>query len=140
MPQPSRRSFIARVSALAAVSALPRALRAATRAPGGGPHPVPRADITAAKVATSEQLKEHPKAISTFELAREIPATLDGIRCQCGCTDGKAYYSMLSCFEMPDMMAADCPICQAQARLAHRLYKAGKSLDDIRKGIDAKFG
>ncbi len=140
MTQPSRRSFFRIASSIVILPLVPSALRAAVRAPNGGPHPEPRAGISAAKVASNEQLKAHPKAISTFALAREIPAVLDGIRCQCGCTDGKAYYSMLSCFEMPDIMAADCPICQAQARLAHRLFKAGKSLDEIRKGIDAKFG
>jgi hypothetical protein len=73
-------------------------------------------------------------------MVRAIPGILDGIRCQCGCADGKAYYSLLSCFEAPDMMGADCQICQSQARLAHRLHTSGKSLDEIRDGIDAKFG
>jgi hypothetical protein len=37
-------------------------------------------------------------------------------------------------------MAGHCQICQGQVRLAYRLHKQGKSLDDIRAAIDAKFG
>lgn len=129
-----RREF---VTAAVAALVLPRVARAAVR---GGPHPEPRAGITAAKVATDVQLAEKPDAKPVFALAREIPQVLDGIRCQCGCTDGKAYYSLLSCFEAPDMMAADCQVCQAQARLAHRLHTAGKTLPQVRAGIDARFG
>ncbi len=140
MPQPSRRQFLSSLSALALVPVLPAAVHATTRTPRGGPHPAPRAGASAARIATNAQLVKSPKAIPAFEQAREIPAILDGIKCQCGCTDGKAYYSLLSCFETPDMMASDCEICQSQARLAHRLHKSGKSLDEIRKGIDAKFG
>jgi porphobilinogen deaminase len=36
-------------------------------------------------------------------------------------------------------MARDCVICQGQGRLAVRLHKEGKSLDQIRSAIDAKF-
>ena len=137
MPQSSRRHFLA---ALCGCALGPATLYALARRPAGGPHPVPRAGITAARIATNAQLSQRPNAIATFTRAREIPEILDGIRCQCGCTDGKAYYSLLSCFETPDMMAAECEICQAQARLAHRLNAAGKTLDEIRNGIDAKFG
>ena len=137
LPQSTRRHFVA---ALCGIALGPAALRAFARHTPAGPHPVPRAGISAAKIATNAQLSQRPAAIPTFALAREIPEVLDGIRCQCGCTDGKVYYSLLSCFETPDMMAAECEICQAQARLAHRLHAAGKTLDEIRKGIDAKFG
>lgn len=135
----SRRRFLSAMSALALVPVLPGSLRAAGRGLRGGPHPTPRSGVSAARIATNTQLKERLKAVPAFEQAREIPAILDGIRCQCGCTDGKAYYSLLSCFETPDMMAAECEVCQSQARLAFRLNKAGKSLDEIRRGIDAKF-
>ncbi len=37
-------------------------------------------------------------------------------------------------------MAKTCDVCKAQARLAHRMHKSGKSLEAIRKGIDARFG
>ena len=130
---PSRRDFLATVTAAAVLPIRPATLRT-------GPHPTPRRGITASKVATTEQLAGKPEAIQIFELVREIPAVVDGIRCQCGCMDGKDYYSLLSCFETPDMMASQCLICQAQARLVHRLHKAGKTLDEIRRGVDARFG
>jgi hypothetical protein len=37
-------------------------------------------------------------------------------------------------------MAQVCRICQGQARLTHRLHKAGKSLAEIRAAIDDEFG
>ncbi len=47
------------------------------------------------------------------------------------------FYSLLSCYEGKGM-ARDCIVCQG--RLAVRLHKEGKSLDQIRAAIDAKFG
>ncbi len=72
-------------------------------------------------------------------MVREIPEVVDGIRCQCGCADSPGYYSLLSCYE-GDAMAKGCPICQGQGRLAHRLHKAGKTLDEIRSAIEARYG
>jgi len=37
-------------------------------------------------------------------------------------------------------MAQHCMICQGQARLAFRMHGEGKTLDQIRTAIDAKFG
>jgi hypothetical protein len=50
------------------------------------------------------------------------------------------YYSLLTCFEGPNAMALSCPICPGEGRMAARLRKAGKSLDDIRAALDAKYG
>ena len=108
-------------------------LRAAT------PHPAPRPGITAKNVLTKEQLAKSPKLIPLFDSVREIPEVMDGIGCNCGCTDLPTLRSLLSCFEGKGM-ARDCYICQGQARLAVRLHKEGKSLDEIRTAIDAKFG
>ncbi|MEZ4457977.1 MAG: CYCYC family (seleno)protein, partial [Gemmatimonadales bacterium] len=62
------------------------------------------------------------------------------IRCQCGCAEQDGNYSLLSCFEAPDPMGRQCLICQGQARLVHRLHAAGKTLDEIRRGVDARYG
>ena len=70
---------------------------------------------------------------------REIPQIVDGIRCQCGCADLPGFYSLLSCYES-EGMARWCEICQGEGRLAARLYKTGKTLDEIRAAIDARFG
>lgn len=134
-PPLSRRRLLA-TAALALVTA-PRALLARAVEPG---HPTPRAGITAAKLPTREQLAGAPEAIPVFDLVREIPQVVDGIRCQCGCAESKDFYSLLTCFEGADAMARHCAICQGQARLAHRMHKQGKSLDEIRKGVDARYG
>ena len=109
------------------------------RLSAAGPHPTPRPGITAANVLTKEQLADHPKAVPVFDLVREIPEVVDGIRCQCGCAEATGYYSLLSCYE-GDAMAKICHVCQGQGRLVHRLHKDGKTLDEIRQAIDARYG
>ena len=104
-----------------------------------GPHPTPRPGITGAKVLTREELADYPKLISLFDQVREIPQIVDGIRCNCGCAEQPGFYSLLSCYE-GDAMARACPICQGQGRLSARLFKDGKTLDEIRIAIDARYG
>lgn len=88
---------------------------------------------------TREQLAESAALIPVFDQVREIPEIVDGIRCQCGCADLEGFYSLLSCYE-GDAMARSCPICQGEGRLAARLHRDGKSLDEIRAAIDARYG
>lgn len=131
----TRRAFLRRCAlAIAVVAALPR--RARALGPG---HPTPRPGITGAKVLTASQLHDKPQLVALFDAVRHIPGVVDGIRCNCGCATLPGFYSLLSCFEA-DGMARDCAICQGQARMAVRLNAEGKSLDDIRTAIDAKFG
>jgi len=132
----SRRRFLGAASTALAALLVPRHsawARAVT------PHPTPRPGITGAKVLTREQLTDYPKLVPLFDSIREIPEIVDGIRCNCGCPNPPAYYSLLSCFE-GKAMARDCVVCQGQGRLAARLHKEGKTLDQIRAAIDAKFG
>ena len=102
-------------------------------------HPEPRPGITAAKVLTRDQLGDHKDAAEVFDMVRQIPPVVDGIRCQCGCATLESKYSLLSCFEA-EGMAGHCEVCQNEGRLAFRLHKQGKSLKEIRDAIDAKFG
>ena len=37
-------------------------------------------------------------------------------------------------------MAQGCVVCQGEARLAHRLYQRGSTLEQIRAAIDRDFG
>ncbi len=132
----TRRRFLVTAStAIGGVLAFGRAA-AARSIPA---HPTPRPGITAGKVLTKEQLAGTPKFISLFDSVRKIPQIIDGIRCNCGCTDPPRFYSLLSCYEETGM-ARECYICQGQARLVVRLHREGKSLDQIRSAIDAKFG
>ena len=134
----SRRHFVASLPALVVASA-GVARHGVTRAPRLSDHPEPRPGITAARVLTRDQLGEHRDAAPVFDMVREIPQVIDGIRCQCGCASMEGKYSLLSCFEA-DGMAGHCEVCQNEGRLAYRLHKRGKTLKEIRAAIDAKFG
>ena len=139
MPQITRRTFIATgLGAVAAVVAT-ATLAHARRRPDPKPHPDPRPGITGAKVATKEQLASSPALIPIFDDVREMPEIADGIRCRCGCADAPGFRSLLSCYEGADAMARECHTCQGEAKLAARLKKSGKSLDEIRAAIDAKY-
>jgi hypothetical protein len=142
MPTASRRRFLADASAALFTLLLPRERafgRVLTARGADQPHPTPRPGITAAKVLTSKQLADSPKLVPIFDGVRAIPAVVDGIRCNCGCAELEGYYSLLSCFEGRDAMAKSCAICQGQGRLVARLHKEGKTLDQIRAAVDAKF-
>jgi len=102
-------------------------------------HPAPRPGITAAKVLGKEQLEGDAEAIRIFDQVREIPHIVDGIHCYCGCAEIPDFYSLLSCYES-DGMARYCDVCKGEGKLAYELHKAGKTLEQIRAGIDAKFG
>jgi hypothetical protein len=141
----SRRGFLRRTAgalfALAGVSLVrpadaTAAVRTARLTPGT--HPTPRPGIDASKVLTRTQLTEHPAAEPVFDMVRKIPQVVDGIRCQCGCAELPEFYSLLSCYEA-DGMAQHCVICQGEAKLAYQMHEQGKSLDQIRAAIDARF-
>jgi hypothetical protein len=138
-----RRSFSALLALAGLAGALPLAAEDIAGVPvrrrHGGPHPTPRPGIDASKVLTHDELTEHPAAEPVFEMVRKIPQVVDGIRCQCGCAELPEFYSLLSCYEA-DGMAQHCVICQGEAKLAFRMHEQGKTLDQIRAAIDAKFG
>ncbi len=133
----SRRHFLAVSSALAGALLIPRRLLA--QASPGPDHPEPRPGIDATRVLTAEQLRDHPDVIDAYDGVRQIPEIVDGIRCHCGCATLPGYYSLLTCYESGGM-AMMCEICQGQGRLAWRLHNAGRTLDQIRRAIDVRFG
>jgi hypothetical protein len=138
----SRRDFLATLGVLAAahVAHAPWLWASTRGAHAEGDHPTPRPGITSEKVPKSEELADTPDAIPAFDMVRTIPEVVDGIRCNCGCANRAEFYSLLSCYEGKEAMARHCVICQGQGRLAYRLHKEGKTLDEIRKKIDARFG
>lgn len=105
----------------------------------GGEHPEPRPGIDSSRVMTREQLADYPDVMDAYDGIREIPHIADGIRCHCGCAELPGYRSLLVCYEGGGM-ARFCDICQGEGRLAYRLHKRGKNLDQIRKAIDARYG
>lgn len=129
----NRRAFVGQALALIPATALFR------RGRRRGPHPTPRPGITSAKVLTAAQLAKSPHAIEYFDMVRQIPQVADGIRCNCGCAGLEGFYSLLSCYE-GDGMATYCEICEGEGRMAYRLHMEGKSLNEIRAAIDARYG
>lgn len=141
----SRRAFLVAAAAvsLAGWPRPPRRCHEGAHAGHGararGPHPEPRPGIDASRVASATELRGDPVMRAAFDEVRQIPQVVDGIRCQCGCADGAGMYSLLSCYE-GEAMARWCEICQGEGRLAFRLHRAGKSLQEIREAIDARYG
>jgi hypothetical protein len=112
----------------------------------GGParkattHPDPRPDIDGSNVLTAADLSGNPDLISLFEGIAKIPQIADGIGCACGCASDPNIRSLLTCFEKSSRMALFCEICQAEGRMAVRLHDNGRTLDQIRAALDARFG
>lgn len=118
----------------------PRALDAARpHTHRGGPHPTPRRDITADKVLAADQLGGDKELVTLFDGIRKIPQVADGIRCSCGCAELSGFYSLLSCFEGKDAMAKWCTICAGTGALVIRLHGRGRTLDQIREAVDARY-
>ena len=99
-------------------------------------HPDPRPGITAENVLAEDKIPDKKRVKEAFTAAREFPELFDGICCACGCE--KEHRSLLSCFESPQ--PTGCYGCQEEATLVSKLAKEGKTLDDIRKAIDKKWG
>jgi hypothetical protein len=101
-------------------------------------HPEPRPGITAANVLPVEQLGRNKNVLEAYAVAREHPEILDGLYCVCECRDSMGHRSLLSCFESTQAMG--CLGCRDQTELIAELLKDGKSLDDIRRAFDKKWG
>jgi len=137
----SRRAFLALLPAVALTLAAGRR-NIATGCPQGRPsrsngHPDPRPGIDASNVIPADRLSG--EVAEVFDMIREIPQIVDGIGCKCGCADIPDMYSLLSCYEN-DVMAQYCVICKGQGRLVYRLHGEGRTLDQIRAAVDARYG
>ena len=135
----TRRGFLAVLPGLLLALGAGRALATGHRAHLQKKHPTPRPGIDASRVTAAKEVHGGAETREAFELARQIPQVLDGIRCHCGCAEMEGFYSLLSCFEK-DGMAQHCEVCQGLARLAHRMHRAGKSLAQIRSAVDVYPG
>ena len=72
-----------------------------------------------------------------YEIARQIPATLDRIHCFCECAESPMFHhkTLLTCFT--DTHAAGCGICLSEARLAYDLKAKGLSDDEIVNTVES---
>src|SRR5829696_4353914 len=126
---------LASAAAAAGAAALLLPARAAARS-GRAEHPDPRPGITGEQVLSDPKFRK--KVAETYDMAREIPEVFDGLHCYCECHTARwGHRSLLSCFEsnQPD----GCHGCQEEARLAYRLHKDGKSLEEVRAAVDKEF-
>jgi Protein of unknown function with PCYCGC motif len=120
----------------------PAAARAQSHdhAGGGGAksaahHPTPRRDLPADYVVRADNVPE--RARDEYTMAARIPQVLDGLYCHCDCHERDGLRSLLDCFHGD--MGTSCAICQGQVRRAFELHEQGRSLNDIRKILDAEF-
>lgn len=103
-------------------------------------HPEPRPDVDGSNVLTADDLGGNPDLVPLFEGIAKIPQIADGIGCTCGCASDPNIRSLLSCYEKTSRMAMFCEICQAEGRMVVRLHERGRTLDQIRAALDARFG
>ncbi len=102
-------------------------------------HPEPRPDVTGAHVLHASAVPQiMPNATESYQVARQIPAVLDGMRCFCACRATLGHRSLLSCFE--DDHGAMCQVCQDEALIAADVSRRGGTLEDARVAVDARFG
>ena len=127
-----RRHLLAILGTSLAAAIMPRALPAhpATK------HPDPRPDVTADAVLPDDDVPE--KAKQAYAAARAHPEIFDGLYCHCDCAERDGLRSLLSCFETK--MPQSCSYCRGEGELAGKLADEGKSLDEIRKAVDKKYG
>ena len=100
-------------------------------------HPQPREGITAEKVVAASRYASDPKIARIYEMAAQAPQVLDGLYCHCECSKHADHRSLLTCFESDH--GAMCDICLGEAEMAYKMSQEGKSLEEIRAAIDARF-
>jgi hypothetical protein len=104
----------------------------------GARHPEPRTGITAAAVLPPSTYAGYDPIVRAYEAAQQVPQVLDGLYCHCQCRENFSHRSLLSCFESEH--GASCDICQGEARLAAEMHRQGRTLEEIRRAVDARFG
>jgi hypothetical protein len=101
-------------------------------------HPTPRPGITAARVQSPALWSSTPDIAEVYAMAAQIPEVIDGIYCYCDCHHNFGHYSLLECFESDH--GGNCDVCMNEIRIAYRMHREGKTLEQIRAQIDATYG
>ncbi len=90
---------------------------------------------------TGQVLKssEFFRAAKAYQLAEEMPQTLDALYCYCKCKESPTlqHKTLLTCYTSDH--AAKCGICMHEAEMAADLTKQGKSIPEIRAAVDAFY-
>jgi hypothetical protein len=106
---------------------------------GAGRHPDPRGDLAAlAMTVLPSSSFPSPDQARAYQIAREIPQTLDGLYCHCQCKESLRHRSLLTCFQ--SQHGSGCDICMGEARMAFDMQQQGRTLQDIRIAIDQAYG
>jgi len=133
----TRRTAIARMAGAFSVLLVPRTLTGQSRDPF--PHPEPRAGITGENVIATGDLGTSSKnTIAAYDAARANPVIFDGLYCVCECDKNMGHRSLLGCFE--SRQAVGCHSCREQAQLIVKMLEKERSLAEIRKAFDEKWG
>ena len=77
------------------------------------------------------------KVAQAYRAAMEIPKVLDSQYCYCHCKKDHNHKNLLTCFTSKH--GAKCETCINEAIFAHKMYKQGKTIDEIIVLIDKKF-
>jgi hypothetical protein len=77
------------------------------------------------------------KVAQAYRAAMEIPKVLDSQYCYCHCKKERDHKNLLTCFTSKH--GSKCETCINEAIFAHKLYKQGKTIDEIVIAIDKKF-
>ncbi len=101
-------------------------------------HPDPRPGITALGVESPAEWSNEPETADVYRMAAEIPEVLDGLYCYCDCHHNFGHRSLLDCFKSDH--GGNCDVCMNEVRIAYRMHKEGKTLQQIRQVIDATYG
>ncbi|MEK7668756.1 MAG: CYCXC family (seleno)protein [Gemmatimonadota bacterium] len=113
------------------------ALVLVTRSASAGRHPEPRPGITAADVLPPSTYAGYDQIVRAYEAAQQVPQVLDGLYCHCQCRENFNHRSLLSCFQSEH--GASCDICMGEALMAAEMHRQGKTLEEIRQAVDARF-
>lgn len=119
--------------AVVAIAALLYVARGASAAR----HPEPRPGVTAAEALPPSTYAGYDRIVRAYEAAQAVPQVLDGLYCHCQCRESFSHRSLLSCFQSEH--GAACDICIGEAVTAEEMHRQGKTLDEIRRAIDARF-
>jgi hypothetical protein len=75
-----------------------------------------------------------PYETAAYKMADAIPEILYQLPCYCRCDRAMRHKSLHSCFEVSH--AAVCTTCMSEAAYAYREHRAGKTIAQIRSGIE----
>lgn len=85
------------------------------------------------------QSKDFFRAANAYQIAEEMPQTLDALYCYCKCKESATllHKTLLTCYTSDH--AAKCGICMHEAEMAADLTKEGKSVPEIRMAVDTFY-